>query len=190
MSVYTTNVVSVGTHGDYPLRTDSDLSLYNTPLPIFAASSQNDTLSVKIGSAELSIPILEVREVIYKGINNALADNFRRISQSTGKAVQLLPDYGNVLALIGNDSKPVLLYELVEQIDGIVDYTQLVEAFPSLSFGQISSALSFLRKVAQFNTKGVDIDAVEDLIFEQSEDFKETVIENASYPEVTRVLNP
>ena len=118
-----------------------------------------------------------------------LLERFERISEETGKAVRVLPEYGNVLALTGSDNKPVLLYEFVEELDNLSDYAELRKAFPNLSFAQIGSALAFLRKVCQFNTKGVDIDELEDA-FENDADFKELMKVHVSNAEASRVFHP
>lgn len=92
----------------------------------------------------------------------ALLKMFAECSTATGDYVQISPRLGCLPALIGNDARPVYLYEFVEALDGLVDYDAVKEEFPTLSYAQISGALAFLRKTAQFNARGIDIDALED----------------------------
>jgi hypothetical protein len=68
---------------------------------------------------------------------------------------------GCLPALIGSDERPVFLYQFVEALDGLVDYDSIKETFPTLSYAQIDGAMSFLRKAAQLNARGVDIDELE-----------------------------
>jgi len=81
---------------------------------------------------------------------------------STGGYVQINPEMGCLPALIGNDSRPIFLYQFIEALDGLVDYDAVMEEFPTLTYAQIGGALAFLRKIAQLNARGVDIDALED----------------------------
>jgi hypothetical protein len=84
------------------------------------------------------------------------------LSIETGGYVQLQPQYYHLPMLIGNDSQPVYLYEIVEAIDEFLDYDKIQEEYPTLSFSQIAAAVSFLRKAAQINSRNVDIDELED----------------------------
>jgi uncharacterized protein (DUF433 family) len=95
--------------------------------------------------------------------NATIVHCFVVASQATGDYVKFLPKYHYCPILIGNDDRRVALYEFVEALDGAVDYDQLKEEFPNLSFAQINGAISFLRKITQFNTQGIDIDEMEDL---------------------------
>ena len=83
-------------------------------------------------------------------------------SETTGGFVQLLPELSYMPVIIGNDDQPVFLYQLVEGIDEFLDYDATLAAFPTLNYVQISGALAFLRKVAQINTKHIDIDELEE----------------------------
>lgn len=80
----------------------------------------------------------------------------------TGGYVHIDPELGCLPALIGNDARPVYLYEFVEAVDGLIDYDGVKGEFPTLNYAQISGAIAFLRKVSQHNARGIDIDALED----------------------------
>ncbi|HZG52772.1 MAG TPA: hypothetical protein VEZ40_11615 [Pyrinomonadaceae bacterium] len=87
---------------------------------------------------------------------------FIECSTVTGGYVHINPQLGCLPALIGSDNEPIYLYEFVEVLDGLIDYDAITEEFPTLTYAQIGGALAFLRKTAQFNARGVDIDALED----------------------------
>jgi hypothetical protein len=110
-------------------------------------------------------------------------------SDSTGGYVQIQQELGCLPALIGNDERPVFLYEFVEALDGAVDYDVLKEEFPTLSYAQINGAINFLRKVAQFNMRGVDIDALEDEEDANDEELMNALRNALTHGETSRVLN-
>src|SRR5437764_6184681 len=74
-----------------------------------------------------------------------------RASEATGGYVKLLPQCHYCPVLIDAHDKAVPLFEFVEVLDGIIDYDQIKEELPSLSYAQIHGSMLFLRKVAQFN---------------------------------------
>jgi len=87
---------------------------------------------------------------------------FMECSIATGEHVQLLPAMGYMPALIGSDNEPVFLYQLIEMLEGYLDIDSLLEEFPTLNFSQIAGALSFIRKIAQINSRLVDPDELEE----------------------------
>jgi len=113
---------------------------------------------------------------------------FAQAREASGNAVVLAPHYSFLPILIGRDQQPIALYRFVEVLDDVVDFDQIQEAFPTLSFGQISGALAFLRKLVQFNTRGVDIDRLEDEAFEGSPEFQAQMKRAVADQEITRVL--
>lgn len=92
-----------------------------------------------------------------------------QLSDVTGGFVQLSQDYNFLPALVGKDGKPVFLYQLVEMLEGYLDFDGLLAEFPTLNFSQIAGAISFLRKTSQINLRQVDIDELEDQL--ESEEF-------------------
>ena len=97
---------------------------------------------------------------------------YHRASEESGGKVIMDQQHGYLPVLIGSDGNLIPLYKFVEVIDEITDYEHLRQEFPTLSFGQVASAIGFLRKLAQFNTRNIDIDAVEDLLLEDDPDFQ------------------
>jgi hypothetical protein len=112
-----------------------------------------------------------------------------RASKATGDYVKLLPSYHFCPALIGDDDKMVGLYHFVEVLDGIIDYDKIKEELPNLSYAQINGSMMFLRKVAQFNIKDIDIDELEDEQFEDDPVFLDELKRAFADQETTRVLS-
>lgn len=112
---------------------------------------------------------------------------FNQVSQETGGYVRLQEEYGMCPALIDADGQPVFIYELVEAIDGAIDYDDIKGEFPSLSYAQISGAIMFLRKLASFNVKGLDIDHIENYA-DSDPAFIETLRQAFADKEPKRVL--
>lgn len=90
-----------------------------------------------------------------------LAQVFTHCSELTGGAVVLEPSLRFMPTLLGTDGKPIFLYQFVEALDGMIDYDEMRSEFP-LNYGQIHSALAFLRKLVMTNPSGIDIDQLED----------------------------
>jgi len=91
-----------------------------------------------------------------------LLKTFAELSVSTGGYVHLLPELSYMPVLIGSDEKPVYLYQLVEMFEGFLDYDAILAEFPTLTFSQVTAAISFLRKVSQINSRQIDVDELED----------------------------
>ena len=94
---------------------------------------------------------------------------FKRNSEETGSYVQLLNEFACCPVMIGSDENPVFLYELIEVIDENIDYERLKQELPTLSYSHFSGAISFLRRLSQFNINSIDIDELEDEEFLSSE---------------------
>lgn len=114
---------------------------------------------------------------------------FNACSAAASNYVQFPSDYAGLPVLIGQDNKPVYLYELVEAVDEAVDYDEVKRMLPTLSFAQISGAIAFLRRVAQFNLRGVDIDGLELRFFRDSVEIANELQAAVSDKEPSRVLN-
>lgn len=155
---------------------DSALSFYGT------------SVSEALPSVEFKWSSL-LENVLQAFRNATVVHCFVVASQATGNYVKFLPRYDYCPALIGNDDRRVALYEFVEALDGAVDYDQLKEEFPNLSFAQINGAISFLRKIAQFNTQGIDIDEIEDLKAADDPELIEALKKAFADQETSRVLD-
>lgn len=98
-------------------------------------------------------------ELINKTI---LFRKFMECSIATGGYVHILPQMSYMPVLIGSDDQPVYLYQLVEMLEGFLDFDTLLAEFPTLNFSQVIGAISFLRKVSQMNAREIDVDELED----------------------------
>jgi uncharacterized protein (DUF433 family) len=114
-------------------------------------------------------------------------DLFEKAAHAAGGIVTLDLQHSFLPVIIGNDHRPIPLYELVGSIDGNIDYDDILEDFPTLSFGQIAGAFAFLRNIAQFNVKGLNIEDLEDLLLETSEGFQDAVARSLKDTEATVV---
>lgn len=92
-------------------------------------------------------------------------------SVSCGGYAMILPQYSFCPALIGSDDQPVFLFEFVEVIDGLLDYDRIKEEIPNISYAQIDGAISFIRKLLQFNSKSLDIDDLREEMSSRNELF-------------------
>jgi uncharacterized protein (DUF433 family) len=119
----------------------------------------------------------------------AVFEMLNKFSVFTGGYVQIIPEMGCLPALIGNDARPVFLYEIIETIDNLVDYAAIKEALPTLSYAQISGAIAFVRKVAQLNARGIDIDEIEDELDANDAQLMDALRIARNDMEIKRVLN-
>lgn len=127
-----------------------------------------------------SLHVINMPKVLYA---------LRTWNKQAGGYIQLSPDFAHLPILIGNDNEPVALYELVETLDGLVDFDDIQEEFPNLSYAQIDGAIAFLRKVAQYNSKGIDVDDLEDEAMAQDQEFLRELREALADQETFRVFD-
>lgn len=109
-------------------------------------------------------------------------------SRSTGGYVKLLPHLSYLPVLIDSDNKPVYLFEFVDVINELLDYKKVKQHLPSLSIAQIDGAMLFLRKVAGLNSKGIDIESLEDEIDAEDGEFIDSLRKAFNDTETVRVL--
>lgn len=138
---------------------------------------------------ETSIENQELVEVTLIEPENIPVRIFTETSKATGGFVVIDPHYSCLPVLEGKDGSLVFLYRFVETIEGKLDYDELKAEYPMLSYGQITGGIAFLRKLAQFNTAGKDIDELEDQILEGTPEFQELIIAAATDKGPTRVLD-
>lgn len=119
----------------------------------------------------------------------ALFKQLLEYSALTGGHVRLDTELGCLPALIGSDARPIFLYEFVEALDGLVDYDSIKEEFPTLSYAQISGAIAFIRKVAQLNARGINIDELEDEADANDANLTNALRDALNSVETLRVLN-
>lgn len=93
------------------------------------------------------------------GQKMTILGQYSQYNEAVGAPIELLPEYSFCPVLTGQDRKPVFLFQFIEVLDGLIDYQEVKKQLPGLSFRQIGGAIAFLRKLTQFNFKGIDIDA-------------------------------
>ena len=139
-------------------------------------------------------PEVPIQMKVYSNIaefpSNLLVTNWlAKASEKSGNSVELRPEYAFCPVMMGEDSNPVFLYHFVEVVEELLAYKSVQEELPTLSITQIGGAIAYLRKVAQFNTKDVDIDALEDSVLVNDEGFLSELKQGLEDREIARVLN-
>lgn len=119
----------------------------------------------------------------------SLAGYLYNAGQKTGNYVILSKDFGFLPGLIDNNQEFISLFRFIEVMDELIDYDRVIQELPSLSYSHISGAISFLRKVAQFNLRGYNIDEIIDDELVADEIFLSELRQALANQEVTRVLN-
>ena len=80
----------------------------------------------------------------------------------TGLVVTLLPELGHLPCVVAKNGSIVPVYQLVELIEENVDVDAILAELPDLTYSQVVGTIGFLRKLAQINANGFDLDAIED----------------------------
>jgi hypothetical protein len=112
-----------------------------------------------------------------------------KVSEDTGSYVQMPVKLKFLPVLIGQDNEVIPLYHFVEALDEAVDYDRIQNALPTLSYAQIHGAISFIRRLSQFNMAEIDIDQLEDEDTAQNESLLNELTKALADKEITRVLH-
>ncbi len=115
---------------------------------------------------------------------------YQQASRRNGGFVTIDHKFGDLPLLWGSDKHPIFVYEVVELIEETLDFSELHSRLPTLSYAQIAGAVGFLRTLAQFNRKGVDIDAMQDEDMEANSEFQQALRNAVQDKETARVLAP
>ena len=91
------------------------------------------------------------------GDKMATLQQYFKYNNAVGAPIQLLPQYSFCPVWMERDQRPVFLFQFIEVLDELIDYDEVKERLPELSFRQIGGAIDFIRKLSQFNLKGIDI---------------------------------
>src|SRR5574341_1536712 len=110
-------------------------------------------------------------------------------SESTGGHVQFPRRFHYLPVLIGADNRPILLFRFMQVVDEQIDYSKIKEEFANLSYAQIDGAISFLRKLAQINAFGIDVDDVEDEVESEDPELLDELKRGLADQETARVLH-
>ncbi len=122
----------------------------------YAGDYENISIGNSASSFETYSPIIDE---IKKSIN--AIELFNEISKKTNDEIKLLDIYGFFPVIIGNDQKPIPLYSIIEIIDGMIDYEQIIDQIPTITLQQIQNTFDFLRKLTSINIFNADIDEIE-----------------------------
>lgn len=157
----------------------------------FNASQTSSSGPVQAGDLNIMIELTnEAQEnITYLQERTSLAGYLYNAGQKTGNYVILSKDFGFLPGLIDNNQEFISLFRFIEVMDELIDYDRVIQEFPSLSYSHISGAISFLRKVAQFNLRGYNIDEIMDDELVADEIFLSELRQALANQEVTRVLN-
>jgi hypothetical protein len=119
----------------------------------------------------------------------SVANFFEKSSQLAGDYVRILPELKFMPVLPDNRGDVVFLYEVIEAIDGLVDYGKLNAQFPTLTISQLDGTIAFLRKLMQFNANGLDVDELEDIQIASDTDLVSDLKKAFQDTQIKRVLH-
>lgn len=114
---------------------------------------------------------------------------YSQCNDAVGGPVSFHREFSYCPTLLGENGLPIFLFQFVEILDELVDYEKIKNLLPGLSFRQIGGAVAFLRKIAQFNCKGVDIDECIEFIDANDDLLKSNLLVAISNEEESIVLN-
>jgi len=121
---------------------------------------------------------------------NSIGMMYQTASGKNGSYVVVDRKFSYLPLLWGKDGRPVAVYEVVEEIEAILDFGELRSRFPTLSYTQVTATIGFLRTLAQFNSKNKEIDALQDEEIENGKPFQDAVKQAMGDKEAVRVLAP
>lgn len=146
----------------------------------------------KVDLASMQLEIVNRSEMLLTlnyGITElAFTAIYTSASARNGNIVKLDEKFAHMPVIIGEEGKPVFLFQLVEEIDSILNYDELQCRFPELSYSQIVAGVGFLRTLSQFNSKNIDVDDLVDSADEADPEFQKQVQESLDLRSDTRVL--
>ena len=110
-------------------------------------------------------------------------------SHATGSQVEICSEFCFCPVLRDSNGRVLPLYKFVEILDECIDYEDIREEMPTFPYTQINGALSFLRKMAQYNSAGIDIETEMDQELFQDRGFLEKLRDGLADQESGHVLN-
>ncbi len=103
-------------------------------------------------------------------LNTAITPLFTTATNYTGGYVKVRPELKSLPFLERKGRSHVYMYHFVDVINGLIDYDEVIDEYPGLSYSQINGAFGFIRRLLQFNTAMVDVDAVENEFCSQDQE--------------------
>ena len=151
-------------------------------------TGESSAFNIAVLPAQREVSKRQLLDMAKTVVADYISPMYQQASQSNGGFVVVDRKFGDLPLLMGTDNRPVFVYEVVEMIEETLDFSELHSRLPTLSYGQIVGTVGFLRTLAQFNRKGVDIDALQDEAIEADPMFQEAVKKGVQDEETTRVL--
>ena len=84
------------------------------------------------------------------------------VADRVGLALEFPAQLAGLPCLRSADDRLLPLYQIFEHVDGQTDLDAVSEELPTLRYSQLASTMEFVRKVLQYNERGIDIDDLED----------------------------
>lgn len=106
-------------------------------------------------------------------MNTGTAMYFTNVRQHVGGSVTLSSTWKMLPVLTLAHQEPICLFKLIDALDAVVDYDDVIAQLPGISYSQIYDGLRFLRKLVQFNLAGLDIEQLEAQEITQDGEFLE-----------------
>jgi hypothetical protein len=157
-----------------------------------AASTGRQDLTELVGSTGQTFGPVTQRYVIASATTGlfGVGSFMETTARMAGGVVQISPNYACVPVVLDKDHEPVPVYYLVDIIDELLDYQDVQVEVPSLSLGQIAGAVKFLRRLCQFNDRGIDLDEAEEELLSHLGLLPEQLAFDVTEEAISRVLRP
>jgi hypothetical protein len=149
------------------------------------------TFSIDTAVSETAVPIHQLftaADLHDASARLMLYSSMMQCAAAAGGSIILSPDLNYIPALRNKAGEPVALHEFVEGVDGLVEYGELCEMF-DLTYAQIHSAFTFLRKLSSTNPSGWDPDGEEMKIESVDQEFIAALRRGLDDKESFRVLD-
>lgn len=170
---------------DHPQQARMEFTIAHAPVQPWHKVSTDDTLSM-LDTTDNQIKVWSGQLTAMQTISDSIRV-FAKASEASGGFVVIHPDFNCLPVLLGKDGSLVFLYQFVEAIDEKLDHDELKAEYPMLSYGQIAGGIAFLRRLAQFNDKNVDIDELEHTLTADGEDLQSGILRAIEVGMVHRV---
>ena len=109
--------------------------------------------------------------------HSAVSDYLTVCAEEQGGLIQLSENYSSLPVLIDANGETIMVYQILEEIDCLIDLDALHETYPTLTYAQLGAVISFARAICQFNTGGIEIDALEEGELERDPSYQASIKE-------------
>ena len=132
---------------------------------------------------------LVFNDIIMFAVRVGMYEDYKRRAAEAGDSIVVDAKYAGLPVVRSTNGEVTPVYEVVDVIDALIDYKQVVQQLPNVGYTQVGDVMAFLRKIAQFNLHGVDIDEYNDTQMESDPAFQEMMIGAVRDEESVRVLD-